>query len=209
MVLAHYRQMHPNVFFLEVGAYDGVSGDELYPLIDKHNLRGILIEPQQDACRRLRANYARFKQSDFAIVNAAIAERDGPVPIYRIKSGMHSPGWLHQIASFDKSNVMKHAAHISNLDSLIEIEYVRGLTFDTLFKELEIDHVDLLQVDAEGYDSTILRLFDVPYRKPAIIRFEHRHLSAGDYRQIVTMLIAQGYKIAADRADVLAYREPE
>ena len=45
MVLSHYRVTHPEVRYLQVGAFDGVSGDPIYPLIERHGLRGILIEP--------------------------------------------------------------------------------------------------------------------------------------------------------------------
>jgi FkbM family methyltransferase len=95
-------------------------------------------------------------------VNAAIAAHDGTASLYRVKLDAKGPEWLHQIASFDRNVILSHSHVIPNLESLIETEEVRCITFATLFKEMGIQGVDMLQVDAEGYDDEILRLFEVP-----------------------------------------------
>jgi FkbM family methyltransferase len=205
-VLSDYRCTHPNPYFLQVGAFDGVSTDPLYPLIEKHALKGILIEPQRHFFEKLRSNYARFEENRFVFVNAAIAEKDGTLPFYKIASWAHGPEWLHGIASLDRDVLMHHSSAISDLESLVEIENVRSLTFTSLFAEFGIRHVDLLQVDAEGYDALILCLFDIPTRKPAIVRFEHKHLTPQDHKSCLNALIDEGYKVAlSDSGDTLAY----
>lgn len=204
MVLSHYRVEHPQVRYLQVGAFDGVSGDPIYPLIERHAMQGILIEPQKDAFERLKTNYAHFQ--NFRFVNAAIADHDGHANLFRIKPGARGPGWLHQIATFDRDVLMWHAHMVPNLESMIETEQVRCLTFETLFKKIGIDGVDLLQVDAEGFDAEILRLFGIPVRKPAIVRFEHKHLSIADHEKSIGLLTSQGYRVAASGSDTLAYR---
>ncbi len=204
MVLSHYRVEHPNVRYLQVGAFDGVSGDPIYPLIERHALQGILIEPQKDAFERLKTNYSGFR--NFQFVNAAISDHDGYSNLFRIRPGARGPEWLHQIASFDRNVLMWHAHMAPNLESMIETEQVRCLTFETLFKEIGIKGVDLLQVDAEGFDAEILRLFNLPVRKPAIVRFEHKHLSIADHERSIGLLVSQGYRVAASASDTLAYR---
>ena len=204
MVLSHYRVDHPKVRYLQVGAFDGVSGDPIYPLIERHALEGIVIEPQKDAFERLRTNYACFPH--FHFVNAAIADHDGYSNLFRIRPGAQGPEWLHQIASFDRNVLMWHAYMVPNVESMIETERVRCVTFETLFKEMGIESVDLLQVDAEGFDAEILRLFDIPVRQPAIVRFEHKHLSIADHEKSIGLLVSHGYRIAASGSDTLAYR---
>jgi FkbM family methyltransferase len=205
MALSHYRQTHPEIRYLQVGAFDGVLGDPIYPLIEKHGLRGYLVEPQGDAFARLRANYTRFKSPDFVFVQAAIGEQDGTVPLYRIKPGSQGPDWLPQIASLDKKFLAGFADLIPNLESFIEIENVPCLTFATLFQNLGIQRIDLLQIDAEGRDAKILELFDVAHRRPAIIHFEHKHLSEQVYERCLASLIPLGYKISISKDDTLAY----
>lgn len=203
-VLSHYRLSHPDVRYLQIGAFDGVHGDPIYPLIEKHRLRGILLEPQNDAFARLRANYARFHDFDF--INAAIADRDGESTLFRIKTEAAGPEWLHQIASFDRNVVMRHAYMVPNLDAMIETEQVACITFATLFKQLGVENVDMLQIDAEGYDAEVLKLFDIPCRKPAIVRFEHKHLTTSDHERSIAILVQHGYLIATCGSDTLAYR---
>jgi FkbM family methyltransferase len=203
MVLSHYRIKHPGVRYLQVGAFDGVAGDPIYPLIERHALQGILIEPQKDAFERLKGNYARLL--GFHFVNAAIADHDGWSTLFRIKPEARGPEWLHQIASFDRSVLMRHAHVVPNLESMIETEQVRCLTFSTLFKELGADNVDMLLIDAEGLDAQILSLFDIGLRKPAIVRFEHKHLSYADHEKSIGFLVRHGYRVAAFGTDTLAY----
>jgi len=204
--LSHYRIEHPDVCYLQIGAFDGIQGDPVYPLIVRHSLRGILVEPQKDAFARLKENYAKF--SGFRFINAAIAAHDGESILYRIKPEAKGPAWLHQIASFDREVILRHAQMVPNLESMIETEKVRCMSFATLFDEVGLQTVDMLQVDAEGFDAEILRLFDVAKRAPAIVRFEHKHLSTADHADTLAMLVRGGYRFAVCGSDTLAYRYP-
>jgi len=207
VVAAYRRNKHRDPFFMQVGANDGRVGDQIHPLVKRYSLRGVLIEPQRDVYARLKENYAAdFGSSGFTFVNAAIGTSDGNLPFYRIKPGeTRGPEWLHMIASFDKSVLLTHADRIPDLESMIVTEQVRCVTFDTLFKENDFEHIDLLQIDAEGFDAQVLRLFDVPTRKPAIIRFEHKHLTGPDYGMSLNMLANQGYNLAICGQDTVAY----
>src|SRR5579863_8068997 len=100
MVLSHYRVQHPDVCYLQIGAFDGIAGDPMFALIERHALRGILVEPQRWAFDQLKANYARFGASRFVFVNAAVAAENGSRTLYRIRPGEGDPQWLPQVASF-------------------------------------------------------------------------------------------------------------
>lgn len=204
LVVAHYRQTHSDLCFLQVGAFDGVSNDVLHPLVRKYGLRGFLVEPQQDAFAKLKANYSDDPRLVF--VNAAIGATDGAVPLYRIRPEAKGPEWLHQIASFDKNVIMKHADQVPGLEAFLQVENVPCMSFSSLYKKFGIERVDLLQIDAEGYDAELLRLFDVPSRLPAIIRFEHKHLRLRDYERCLEALISDGYQVTVTGSeDTLAY----
>jgi FkbM family methyltransferase len=208
MVLSHYRVSHPDVCYLQIGAFDGVAGDPIYPLIERHALRGILVEPQRRAFEQLTTNYARFGASRFMFMQAAIAAENGSTTLYRIRPGDRDPQWLPQLASFDRQVLLSHAHLIPNIESRIEAEEVRCLTISSLLQEAGTERVDLLQIDAEGYDAEILRLFDVPRRRPAIVRFEHKHLPRVAHHSAVESLLALGYQVAIGDGDTLAYRPP-
>ncbi len=203
MVVAHYLHNKRRLYFLQIGAFDGVSGDGLYPLVEKYGISGALIEPQNDAFCKLRQNYEKFDQSAFTFINAAVADSDTTRQLFRIKADKDRPEWLPQVATFDKSVLLQEAGR--ELESAIEVELVRCLKFDTLFKEHQLPHVDLLQIDAEGYDAELLRLYDVSIRRPAIVRYEHKHLRPDTQEQTVAALVEQGYLIFLSSDDTLAY----
>jgi FkbM family methyltransferase len=205
MVLSHFRTIHPKVLFLQIGSHDGVSGDPIFPLIEKHRLSGVLVEPQPGIFEQLKKNYSRFGRADFIFVNAALSDHDGTTTLYRIKPGAEGPQWLTQLASFDRSVVEKHAAVVPGLESQIERVEVPCMTFGTLIKEAGVGKVDILQVDAEGYDAQVLNLYDIPARRPAIVRFEHKHLPPTDYERALGVLIDSGYRFTICGENTLAY----
>lgn len=209
-LLTDYRQGNKTVTFMQIGANDGMMHDPIYPLVAKHNLRGVLVEPQRSSFAQLKKNYEPFGHNGFVFVNAALADLDGTRALYQIKPDPTVPGWARGIASFDKEFLKAHCAWWAqttkqDLEPLICSEDVTTLTFNTLFARHDVGHIDLLQIDAEGYDGKILRMFDVPTRKPAIIRFERKHLTRDDRTYCFNMLADEGYKIAFCGIDALAY----
>jgi len=52
ILLSHYRQAHPDICFLQVGAFDGVSADPNYPLIEKHGFGSSPGRAVRSGCRR-------------------------------------------------------------------------------------------------------------------------------------------------------------
>jgi FkbM family methyltransferase len=203
LYLQHSRWYSGGILYCQVGAFDGVRNDPLFPLIDKHGLQGIVLEPQKRIFEQLKSNYSRF--SGFTFVNAAIADADGTRDLYVIQEGAEGPDWLHEISSFRKDVLLRHAGSVANLGSLITTERVRTLTFASLFRECGIDHVDFLQIDTEGYDAEVLRLFDFSRWKVPLVQFEHKHLSKEDFERSLQLLIDNGYKIAIGReGDTLA-----
>jgi FkbM family methyltransferase len=194
-VLAHYARRNSNIRFVQVGACDGVMGDSLFPLIERYHMRGVLIEPRPDMFERLRQNYAaRYGLEGFTFVNVAIARSEGVLNIYSIKPDVTGPDWLMGTASFDKNVLLQGLRGAADPEALIRVEQVTAVT------------VDLLQIDAEGYDAEILRIFDFDRWRPAIVRFEHLHLSPQDYEDALKLLVGHQYKIGLSANDTIAYR---
>jgi len=202
-------------FFVQIGAFDGISNDPIYPFVQQYGWRGVLLEPQQDAFATLKANYAN--QPQLTLINAALADRDGVHDFYRVRDDVAGlPSWSRQIGSFNLDHLLKHAhgipeygitETIPNIAELIRTEPVRCITFNTLLDEVGVEHVDLLQIDAEGYDADIVRM--IPFRrvKPHIIRYEHMHLSRAQQAACIRHLARQGYALGLDYADTIAYRK--
>jgi len=204
MAAAHYAYTHDNqVTMIQVGAFDGQSYDPLYNLVKEKNWRGVLLEPQKHAFERLRENHKN--QSNLTFVNAALSEEDGTRIMYTVKKGAPGAAWAQELASFDKNHLLKHEGHIPNVAHYIEETPVDCITFDTLFKRYDITHANVLQIDTEGFDFEVIKLYKVAERKPEIINFEHKHLSKEDWNSCVELLLNQGYRVAKTGQDTLAY----
>lgn len=199
-------------FFIQVGAFDGVSQDPITRYIDQFNLRGILVEPQPEPFARLARNYRDHHR--LALVNAAVADAEGTRDFFTVRPGVPGmPEWSQQLASFERGNILKHRhgipAHgipgIPDIEQHIEVHPVRCVTFSHLLDESGATEIDLLQIDAEGYDVELLRVFPFDRIRPAIIRYEHMHVSAESQNTCVRRLRAIGYQVVSERSDTYAF----
>ena len=71
--------------------------------------------------------------------------------------------------------------------------------------EAEINHIDLLQIDAEGYDYEIIKMIKFQKIRPSIIRYEHKHLSKKDFTECLELLVNNNYGILFEDSDITAY----
>jgi FkbM family methyltransferase len=207
-VLSRYRSKRDRLLFMQVGAFDGISGDPLFSRIQRYCMDGVLIEPQRDAFAALLRNYSRFHSNHFTFLNVSVGACDGEKTLYRIRSDADGPAWLHQLASFRRDIIFRHLQFFPQLETVLTTEVVKCRTFDSIFKELGKESVDLLQIDVEGEDALLLHLFDIPRRKPAIICFEHKHLYVDDYFNCLRLLKTVGYHVGLslqNRHDTIAF----
>jgi FkbM family methyltransferase len=188
-------------YFVQIGAFDGVSGDPLFPWVKQGKLAGCLIEPQADAFERLQANYAGV--DGVAFKRAAIGPQAGNSTLFRIRPGSIGPEWLFQLASFDRSILLRHAPFVPGLEQMIITETVPTITVEQLLAELPA-RPNVLVIDTEGYDFELIKLWNVPRRKPEIILYEHKHLTTADQAACRQHLIENGYRVHPLDQDTVA-----
>jgi FkbM family methyltransferase len=179
--------------FVVVGAFDGVQNDPISRFIRHHDCRGILIEPQPSAFERLRGNFADFPRIE--LLNAAIDETSGSRVLYSVAADARLPSWIEQIASFSLDHLKKHEVQAPGLSARIVEQPIRTVSFGDLLDELRLDHIDVLQIDAEGMDGEMLRWFPFERMRPGVLYYEKVHLSADEDRIVRTRLEGFGYKI--------------
>lgn len=189
------------LYFVQVGAFDGVSGDPLHPYVKRGLLSGCLVEPQADAFERLQRNYEGVE--GVRLKRAAIASKSGESTLYRVRPGTVGPEWLFQIASFSREVLLKHAPLVPGLEQAIITETVPTITFDQLTAELP-ETPSIVVIDTEGYDFEVIKLLNVKVRKPRLILYEHKHLTPADQDACLESLIAAGYQVAVLTTDTIA-----
>jgi len=191
---------------VQIGAYDGSANDPVDAILRRFDWRGVLVEPQLEPFERLAARHAGNENA--FLLNAAVSDTDGERELFTVKEG---PDWTGQVASFNRDHVEKQRRQLpAGSPFNIVATSVRTCTFDTLLSKFDVDHVDVVQIDAEGYDYELLKLFDVPRRLPAIVNYEHVHLSCRDREAAAQLLVSSGYKVAMtfSSGDTIAYRRP-
>jgi hypothetical protein len=68
-----------------------------------------------------------------------------------------------------------------------------------------VDRVDLLQIDTEGYDGEILRMFLKDSVRPKIIHFESMCLGLRGYQECCKLLNEARYRVLTLGVDTIAY----
>jgi len=198
------RRLHPDFFFVQVGANDGKQFDPIRDYVRYYQWKGILLEPVADYFAELEKNYADCP--NLKLINAAIADHEGTVTIYRVNPLDTSlPKWKQGIASLHK----EHHLRSGTSDDVMVAEQVPCLPLMSLLDRHNVTSLDLLQIDAEGCDLAIIKSLDLTRILPKILHFEHRlgeevH-SQKDFSEVLGMLVANGYKLFVNKADCLAY----
>jgi FkbM family methyltransferase len=187
--------------FIQVGANDGVSFDNLHEFVISRKSSGLVIEPVMDYYRELVNNYKHFP--DIIKVNKAIHSSEKSKKIYKIKELMKTkyPDWVKGIASFDKNHHKKVKISIEDM----EVENVLADTLMNIISDYYLNKkIDYLQIDTEGYDLEILKMLDFSLVKPRIIKYEHIHLEKEDLMTSKELLMKHGYSLYNDRYNTLA-----
>jgi FkbM family methyltransferase len=202
--LAQRVALRSNFFFVQIGAFDGRTVDPLFGWVQAYRWRGLLVEPQPRYFAELVENYKGVDGLEFRQI--AVGARNGTRPFYTLADAPGVPHWAGLLASFDRETLLSHRQFLPEIDSLLRSEDVECVALNDLLAGAEADHIDLLQIDVEGYDHELIRVLDLERFAPSIVRFEHVHLTRVQHETCVSRLIAHGYRVCLEEHDTLAYR---
>jgi FkbM family methyltransferase len=182
-----------DIFVLQVGANDGKRHDSLSPFMHKYAWRGVLLEPLPDVFADLRRNYA--KHGNVSLLKAALADRDGEMTFYRVRPDPEIPDNCQELGSFYREVVEKHAAIFPQMKDRVVTEQIQAISFGTLVSQFEIEKIDAVIIDTEGYDFEILKMIDFQRFRPKLVIYEHLHLNKEDMRAAGQLLEGLGYDV--------------
>lgn len=191
--IRRFELTHDDFYFVQVGAYNGVTSDPFVPFLIEGVWTCALIEPQQRYFDVLQNIYGDRNQ--IACRNVAIGPSDGTATMYSVREDAAGlPHWASQLASFQYDVIASHADRIPNIEDLIEAHDVPCVTLATVVQEAKFPRVDLLAIDVEGYDFEVLKQLDELPTRPRFIYYEHGHLSEADYEASLRFLSERGYR---------------
>lgn len=204
--MGHYSKKLNRPFrFLYIGANDGVMSDTIMKYAQIYSWQGILVEPVPYIMETLKRNFAHLPNQIYEQV--AIAEADGEKELYTFRKTDYQPVFAQLLHSFDKENLQK--AHISwGIDIKKDIIAIKvpTLTAKSLLDKHSVTELDLLVIDTEGYDFTILKSINFDEIKPKFIKFESLHMEKQKLEDISKSLKQYSYKITKMRGDYFCTR---
>ena len=192
----------PDIFFLQVGAHDGLSYDPIHAYVRRHHWKGILVEPQPQIFQKLVENYAGETQLIFE--NSALAPEGGTLDLHVFESA-GADSQASMLASTRKHYLALNGdGHRGALKTIS----VPALSLNALLDRHGVERVNLLQIDTEGFDFEILRMIDFNRIKPEIIHYENNFLNRRQKSECNRILSAQNYALLNLGIDTIAYLQP-
>ena len=188
---------------LQVGACDGKVGDPLYHQIRRGSpIKATLVEPIPLNFEALKRSYEGISHVSF--VNAAVGTANGNSTIYSVKNEGRWMGsvWAPQWASFSHDHLLKHGVAPNE----IEAQSVRTITLESLMREAELDFVEFLMIDTEGFDGQVVSMALEMTTPPKFICFEHLHLKPEEMDPLYNRLLSMNYRWIHDRMNTVAIR---
>ena len=192
----------PDIFFLQIGAHDGLSYDPIHEYVRQFHWKGLLVEPQPAIFKQLTENYAAEKQLLFE--NSAIAQQDGTIDLHCFENaGAEDPASM--LTSTRKHYLSLNGdGHRGALKTIT----VPALTLESLLTKHQIERVNLLQIDTEGFDFEIIKMIDFKRIKPEIIHYENNFLNRRQKSECSRILSGQNYSLLNLGIDTIAYLQP-
>jgi len=151
---------------IEVGAFDGVHYSNVRRLVTKFGWKSIHIEPVHDNFQRLKKSYSAFPNA--LVVNKAISPEKGPIPLH-VSSYPNIQEWGSDVASVLEAEKERW----DNYKPEWHTENVETATLTELAEFAEFSQIDILSIDAEGYDLEVLKTLDFNRFKPELIIIEY------------------------------------
>lgn len=199
--------LHQSEFrFIQIGGCDGISFDPLFPYIREYsgNISGVIVEPVLSYAMELEELYSELNGVE--VVQKAIHAEAGTMKFFRadMNHADNLPDYAKGVASFNKKHLMKFKIP----EEYIIEEYVDCISLNKLLRERNINHIDLLQIDSEGYDAGIIKQVNFSEFRPSVIRFEHGlrdgTMDGATFSEVISLLNRENYDCIVEDYDVTA-----
>jgi FkbM family methyltransferase len=194
----------PGFYFIQVGAHDGVRFDSLYGKVTTVDVHGIVIEPLKRYFDRLKMNYEDYP--GVVPLNVALHPTLPRVEIFHVapEALRGLPPWAGGIGSVVPTHHARSHTPAAGMTSTV----VEAMNFTELLDRFHVQRVDLLQIDVEGFDVEILKMFPFARLKPTLVKFEHDSLDALQQSDAAALLDRHGYEVFMEGEDTVAILRP-
>lgn len=212
----HSLSAHGPIRFIQVGASDGLRWDPLRKHIIRNRWEGALIEPLPPVFDLLQRNYAHVtRRQNLAFVNAALSDASGENLTFwacsraflkdlNIDQALY---WLRMSSlqrEFIEGKLRIIAKHPAPEEAVEAVEAPVITLSEVVEYHLAGQSPDLLFIDAEGHDDSVIYGHDFEAGKPRWIVYESNGLGSERSGALRSFLVGQGYSVEQLDSDTVA-----
>ena len=195
LALHHIGRNKKDVFVVIIGAMDGVSFDETRGYISVYGWKGLFVEPIPAQFNKLKALY---DGTGSFCENSAISDHNGKIKMMTIDTSAIDSGVIHPCfggmsSIYPPKNGLSSEGDkpvVEKYGSIVEVDCI---TPETLFNKYDIQEFDIISIDTEGHDWTVLKNIDINKYKPKVIRIEYINISETEQQEAIDFLVKHGY----------------
>ena len=169
---------------IQIGANDGSRFDELNIFIKKYKIKSILVEPINEYFEDLKKNYKNFENVYFENSAITVGTKEKEIFVVKNKNLNDYDEHIKGISSFDKNHLIKHGVKSNHILK----KKINCISILNLLKKYNISDLDILFIDAEGYDGDILIDFFNNSNQEPILIFEYIHIENKIFKDLVNIL---------------------
>jgi len=174
---------------IQIGANDGSRFDELNIFIKKYKIKSVLVEPINEYFEDLKRNYKNFENVHFENSAITVGAKEKEIFVVNNKNIKDYDEHIKGISSFDKNHLIKHGVKSSHIFK----KKINCISILNLLKKYNISDLDILFIDAEGYDGDILIDFFNSSKHEPILIFEYIHIENKILKDLVSILTKKNY----------------
>lgn len=168
--------------FLDIGTNDPISCSNTY-LLYKKGATGVLVEPIPYLQERIH----KARPKDTLLKGVITDHKKGKSKFYINKLDSLSSLIQEQAEKYKKTYNEKNSINVQEID--IEL-----FPINDILKKYFKNGIDLLSIDAEGYDIQILKAIDTTIYRPKIIILEFQDKINGK-QNFINLLKSKNYKL--------------
>jgi FkbM family methyltransferase len=179
-------------FFVEAGANDGIRYSNTLYFEKYKGWRGLLIEAIPALAEQCRQNRPRCIVENCALVSSDYPDKTVEMEYYDLMSFVKGGFGNDADENLHKEGAIKILQEEKQSPYFV---HTPARTLSDVLTTYRIDHIDLLSLDVEGYETNVLKGLDFEMHAPKFILVEMRH----NQKPIIETLLAPCY----DQLDLL------
>ena len=186
---------------IQIGANDGLRFDVLNKYIKEYKIDSLLVEPIPFYYSKLKENYSA--DNFVKLEKSAITKKSGTISMYTVKKEYLKKYDEHikGLSSINKKHLNKHSVKSNHIEEIS----VECLSPKDLLEKHQIKNLDLVYIDAEGYDGDIVVNFLNNLNFQPIIIFEFIHIKYDLFKNVIEKLDEKKYRYFSTDENLICF----